>query len=277
MAAKKKAAKKAVKPQPSAGPELPKGMDYADLGISGFEHTNADDLGLPFLNIVQKGSPEVDKTHKDYATMRIEGCEVGAIVNSLSREILYQDGQEPLLFTPCTHQKLYVEWRQRKDGGGFVQSHQDPDILKNATRNDKNQDILPNGNIIQTTSYFFGSYVDASGTQVKAILGMTSTQLKKARLWLNSMLSRKAMVNGKPAPVPMFGCEYGLTTQPESNDKGSWFGWNVECAGFVTDRNLLMESAGWAKQAIKGRDQLLLGAAAGSEATGGNEPPENVL
>ena len=43
--------------------------------------------------------------------------------------------------------------------------------------------------------------------------------------------------NGLFTP-PMYSQMYRLTTQPESNDKGKWFGWEVERIGTVDDQGL---------------------------------------
>jgi hypothetical protein len=199
---------------------------------TGFENTRQEDLGIPFLTIIQKGSPEIDTDHKDYPSKKLEGVKVGSIIDSQSREILWVDDKDdPVQFIACSHIKLYQEWRPKNQGGGFVRSHADQAILADCKRNDKNQDILPNGNEIQTTSYFYGTYWDEAGEEWKrAIIGMTSTQLKKARKWLNKMSALK--VNGKTPP--MFSHVYSLITVPESNDKGSWKGWGIEVNRILT-------------------------------------------
>jgi hypothetical protein len=43
--------------------------------------------------------------------------------------------------------------------------------------------------------------------------------------------------NGLFTP-PMYSQMYRLSTQPESNDKGKWFGWEVERIGTVDEQGL---------------------------------------
>ena len=56
---------------------------------------------------------------------------------------------------------------------------------------------------------------------------MSSTQLKKSRKWLSQMQSLTAKGQNGVFVLPMMSQVYNLTTVAESNDKGSWFGWEV--------------------------------------------------
>jgi hypothetical protein len=200
-------------------------MDWGQESGAGFEFTKPEDFGIPFLVILQKGSPEVDPDHKDYATKKIAGAQAGMIMNTLARKIVFDPASDPLQFIPCSFIKLYQEWRPREQGGGFVMSHKNASILTTCTRNEKNQDILPNGNTIITTSYFQGLYMDTDEWVWKqAIVAMSSTQLKKARSWLNTMSSIR--MNG--ITPPMYSHVYAITTVAESNQKGNWRGWKIE-------------------------------------------------
>jgi hypothetical protein len=230
-------------------------IDWSQYGTTGFEKTTTEDLGIPFLAIVQSGSPELKKSHKDYETKKIEGVEEGSIFNTVTRAHLYAPGSEPLIVVPCAYEKTYNEWKVRGDGmggGGFIRSHSNPAIINECTRNERNQDILPNGNQIVTTGVFFLKYY-FNGTWEPAILSMVSTQLKKARQWLNMMMAIKQ--DGRP--LPMFSHKYAITTAAESNANGSWFGWHIEGAGRVVDANLIADAASVAKKIVSGnRPQL---------------------
>lgn len=146
--------KKQTKTDMPAEPQVPaatggeNSMEWAQEGApTGFENTRPEDFGIPFLSLLQKGSPEVDADHKDHATKGIEGAEQGMVINTLTRELVYsKDEGTPLMFLPVTHEKLWQEWKPRNQGGGFVQSHTSPVILTKCTRNEKNKDVLANGN-----------------------------------------------------------------------------------------------------------------------------------
>jgi hypothetical protein len=65
---------------------------------------------------------------------------------------------------------------------------------------------------------------------------MKSTQLKKAASGTAMMQSVKmAGKNGLFTP-PMYSQMYKLSTVAESNDKGKWYGWEVERTGPVEVR-----------------------------------------
>jgi hypothetical protein len=217
-------------------------IDYSKYaGATGFEKVTTQDLGVPFLSIIQKGSPEVDKTHKDFSTKKIQGASVGDVFNTVSREILYTEGGDPIIFIPCFFEKMFVEWKPRDEGGGIVKSHTDPNILSRCTRGEDGRDVLPNGNNIITTAYFLGLVVHGDRDPERCIIGMSSTQLKKARGWLNMMQSIKITVNGNKQPAPMFSHRYNITTIAEQNQHGGWYGWKIEGGGQVTIESLLNE------------------------------------
>lgn len=240
-------------------PDMSTDVDWSDEQVSGFESTRPEDLGIPFLTILQKGSPEVDETHQDHGHKKIEGAKAGMIINTLTRELVYSDRNKPLEFIPCHHVKLYQEWRPRNNSGGFVTSHPNATILTSCTRNERNEDVLPNGNIINTTSYFYGFYFHG-GQWNKAIIALTSTQLKKARSWLNMMSSIR--IAGKTPP--MFSHVYNTITAIENNDKGSWYGWKFEISHALKASN--SEIIDQARQvAVQMSNQKLLGAS--TEAT----------
>lgn len=221
-----KQTKKPVQEQPKAVDQevVADAYDWGQEQTTGFEATRAEDLGIPFLALLQKGSPEVDEDHADHETKGIEGAEAGMIINTVSRVIVYgKDENEPLIFIPAFHEKLYQEWKARESGGGFVQSHRSAVILTKTSRNEKNQDVLANGNTIITTAYFYG-FALIGGEWVRTILPLQSTQLKKARGWLNMMHGIR--IGGKMPP--MYSHAYRLTTVKESNEKGNWWGIKIE-------------------------------------------------
>lgn len=204
---------------------------------SGYESVTQQDLGIPFLAIIQKGSPEVDEDHEDHATKKIANSKVGCIFNTTSRELVYTPGAEPLQFIAVYFKKMYVEWAPNR--GGIVHSHTDSRILEQTTKDEDGRDVLKNGNTVVTTAYFFGYYLNESGERIRSVIGMSSTQLKKSRSWLNLMHARK--IPGTSTPFPMYAQVFNLGTVGESNAKGSWRGWTIESSHIISDRALLDE------------------------------------
>lgn len=237
-------------------------IDYSKYSdASGFERVTSQDLGTPFLVIIQKGSPEVDKTHPQYATKKVAGAGIGDIINTVSREIVHSEGGDPITFVPCFFEKLFVEWKPRDEGGGMVMAHRDPNIIARCTRGEDGRDMLPNGNNIITTAYFLGLIIHADRDPERVVIGMSSTQLKKSRGWLNMMQAIKVEVNGQKQPAPMFSHKYSISTVAEQNQHGGWYGWNIAGAGPVTAASLLDEGHSIAVESSR-RTPLQLGSSA---------------
>ncbi len=241
---------------------------WNEADVTGFENVGAEDLGIPFLTIIQKGSAEFDTTHQKYREKKIDGCAVGDVIDIIARQVVYKAGGEPIVVVPVHWDKLYMEWKPRTaTGGGIVQAHKDPAILNNCRRNSKNLDELPNGNIIVTTAYFHVVEIKDGALGKRYMIGMSSTQLTKSRRWLNMAQSIKIRVpNGSLITPPIFSHAYALSTQPESNDKGSWMGWSIAVHDMVTDGSMAEELLEIAKGCkITGTDDAVKSSAAASD------------
>lgn len=224
-------------------------MDWSQQGIpSGFEATRQEDLGIPFLAIIQDMSPQVKKSDPNYAVKKIEGASAGDVFNTLTNTVVHTFGRDAIEFIPCFHERLFVEWTPREKGGGMVKAHKNANILLECTRNEKGQDMLRNGNVVITTSYFYG-LAKMGEEWTPCVIGMSSTQLKHARDWLNRMMSiRLDGPRGKYTP-PMFSHVYQLSTVAESKNNNSWFGWKVSMKGQLQDPLLATRAVETAKNA----------------------------
>ena len=196
-----------------------------DAGV-GQESMDREDYMIPRLQILQSLSPQVNK--RDGA--HIEGAEAGFILNTVTREAY--DGEKGIVVIPINYRRAYIEWKPRGAGGGLIRDHgNDSSILQDCTRDEETfRDLTKDGNEIVTTAEYYCYVVDVhTGVFTQALIAMSSSQLKKARRW-NSMIAQLQIENPKgglfnPA---CFWNAYKLTTIPEENDKGSWFGWQID-------------------------------------------------
>tara|TARA_R100000656_G_scaffold117522_2_gene90909 strand:+ start:5677 stop:6483 length:807 start_codon:yes stop_codon:yes gene_type:complete len=193
---------------------------------AGQESMEREDYMIPRLQILQSLSPQVNK--RDGA--HIEGAEAGFILNTVTREA--HDGETGIIVVPVNYRRAYIEWKPRGSGGGLIRDHgADSAILQGCTRDEETfRDLTKEGNEIVTTAEYFCYVVDVkTGTFNQALIAMTSSQLKKARRW-NSMIAQLQIPNpnGGLFNPACFWNAYKLTTVPEENDKGSWFGWQVD-------------------------------------------------
>lgn len=204
----------------------------AESGDHGFTR---NDLTLPFIRILQKLSPELDKKKGVY----IEGADEGDFFNPATGE--FYSGQDGIFFVPVVYTINYTEWKPREQGGGLIADHgSDAAILQTTTRDDKNRAMTQNGTNINTAGLYFGFLVDLeTGDSQQAIIPMSSTQLKKSRSWNSMIANYRVEVNTKESPrrinPRMWFHVFKLTTVPESNDSGDWMGYKVEREGGVRD------------------------------------------
>lgn len=225
---------------------------FEDFQGAGFSETQTDDYQIPFLRILAQLSPQVNKREGAY----VEGAEAGMLYNTVLNKVY--DGEKGLECIPCHYNRRFVEWVARENGGGYVASYDPTDpIVKTTTKNDRGQDILPNGNTLTNTAQFFVMLLDPDEGFTKAIITMSSTQLKKARRWNTQMQSLKERGKNGLFILPMMSHIWKLTTVPESNDKGSWFGWNHSMVRRLDlsnkdDQSLFEEGVSFSKSVLAG-------------------------
>jgi len=203
------------------------GMFEADANTS-FSNMGSEDFALPFLRVLGQLSPETNKRDAKY----VEGAEAGMIFNTVTRQLY--DGEKGVNVIPCHYKREYVEWSDRGEGTSApVQIHTVESGIIQETKRDANyKDRLPNGNYLENTASYFVLLEDGTA----ALISMKSTQLKVSRSW-NSMMNSIKLKGKKGMFTPaMHSHVYNLKTVQQSNDKGTWFGWNVEKVGPVQDK-----------------------------------------
>ena len=227
----------------SAG--LPANM-FEDDAAKGLGAIGQEDLALPFLKILGQLSPEVNKRDGKY----VEGAEPGMIYNSVSGELY--DGVKGIDVIPCFYKLEYIEWKDRGEGlGAPVAIYDSSSDIMSKTKPDANyKDRLPNGNYIEKTASHF--VIVSGDSPSTALISMKSTQLKISRKW-NSMMSGIKMkgANGMFTPAS-FSHIYKLKTTQMQNDKGTWFGWEVNKVGPVTDKGLYDQARSFSESISKG-------------------------
>ena len=196
--------------------------EFEAFAALGMDQVRSEDMSIPFLRILAQLSPQVNKRDGAY----VDGAEAGMLYNTVANEAY--DGEKGVLVIPCYYNRRYVEWKPREKGGGYVNSYDVDDKIVNTTyRDDRGNDVLPNGNLLTNTAQFFVLLLSEDGMPQRCLITMTSTQLKKARKWVTQMQSRTAMGKNGMFVLPMMSQVYRLRTVEERNDKGSWFGWEI--------------------------------------------------
>jgi hypothetical protein len=212
----------------------------------GAQNISQEDLALPFLKILGQLSPEVNKTHGKY----VEGAEPGKIINTVTNELY-----DKISVVPCHYKRQYVEWQDRGTSSGApVAIHDaDSDIVSQTTRDKSYKDRLPNGNYLENTANHFVLVVGKNPET--ALISMKSTQLKVSRKWNSMMMGLKLQGKNGLFTPPTYSHIYNLSTVQMSNDKGTWFGWDVAKAGPVEDKSIYDMSKSFAESVNKGEVQ----------------------
>jgi len=229
----------------NAGP-LATNVFEADAN-AGSQNITQEDLALPFLKVLGQLSPEVNKQNAKF----INGAEAGMIVNSVTKKIY--DGKKGIEVIPVHYERQYVEWQDRgaTSTGAPVAIHKaDSDIINTTTRDKNWKDRLPNGNYLENTASHF--VILLGDTPSTALISMRATQLKVSKTWNSLMLGLKMQGKNGLFTPPTYSHIYNLKTVQMSNDKGTWFGWDVSQVGPVSDKGVYQIAKNFAEKNSKG-------------------------
>ena len=209
----------------------------------GAQNISQEDLALPFLKILGQLSPEVNKRDGKY----VEGAEPGKIINTVTNALY-----DSINVVPCHYKRQYIEWQDRGTSTGApVAIHDaDSDIISQTTRGKDYKDRLPNGNYLDNTASHFVLVV--GDNPETALISMKSTQLKVSRKWNSMMMGLKMQGKTGLFTPPTYSHIYNLSTVQMSNDKGTWFGWDVAKVGPVTDKPIYDMAKSFAESVGKG-------------------------
>jgi len=199
---------------------------------AGSQNMTQEDLALPFLKVLGQLSPEVNKQNAKF----INSAEPGMIVNSVTKEL--HDGKKGIDVIPVHYERQYVEWQDRgQSGNAPVAIHKaDSDILSTTTRDKSWKDRLPNGNYLENTANHF--VILLGKTPSTALISMKATQLKISRKWNSLMMGLKLQGKNGLFTPPTYSHIYNLKTIQMTNDKGTWYGWDVTRVGPVADKGV---------------------------------------
>ena len=191
--------------------------------MAGFEQINAGTMAVPFVRILQKLSPQLDKKKPEY----IPGAEEGHWYNTASKKV-YGNKISVLVLK---FEQTCLEWRPNR--GGFAGNH----TMENAailatpeTRGIFGGWKTKDGNSLQETYVYMCLDVNAPA-EGPFVISLSSSMIKGAREW-NRLMVTHVMDNGERAKP--YYLIWDLTTDYRENDKGSWYTPSARFAGYVT-------------------------------------------
>lgn len=187
--------------------------DYGDLSGTGYEEVTNDDLVIPFLNVLQANSPQVED---------LDNAKAGMFYNTTTQELL--DGDKGFVFQPIYNTKAFVEWVPRDKGGnGAPVTQYDPDS------NEVKEAIAANGgskygglsigeNSLIETHYVYGFVLDEKGKEIKdfVVLSFSSTKIGPKNKWIQAL---RTVGKG----IPLCANRTIIKSIKQKNEKGSFY------------------------------------------------------
>lgn len=179
----------------------------------GSENVGTEDLIIPRLEIVQALSPAITPNDPGF----IPGAKQGDLINSASRKV-YGDS---VFVVPVHYSKLWLVWRDRQAGGGFLGAYGTPQEAE--ARAEKEGGQKAGVSIVDTPTHLCLLIDTKSGEVNEIMISMPRTKAKISRQW-NSMI--------KLAGGDRFSRVYRIGTQSQKNAKGTFYNFTVAQLGF---------------------------------------------
>ena len=222
---------------------------YGDDAGGGFENQSQQDRSMPFLQVLQTGSPQC----KPRDPKQIQGATAGMVINTVSGKLY--DGERGFILIPSFTEHVFVEWVPRDDGGGFVGRHTiDSEIVAQARARTRDRRLkTPDGkHDLVETFYVYGLVFDIpegvdlrkgfvpiselidlqDGIVDPVIVPFTSTKITPYK-HINTQIGM-FRIPGLPHPQclpPMWAFPLWATTKLEERPAGSSFNYAFKFAG----------------------------------------------
>jgi hypothetical protein len=209
-------------------------LEFAGEGTS----FDSSELQIPFLRIIQAGSPQVKKGKAEY----IATAEQSDMFNNVTMEVF--PGDKGLTVVPCYQTTEYLEFVPMDQGGGFRGKIDPSDPILQRTERQGAKEMLPTGNELVKSDQHYCLVMGEDGISQPVVIDMKSTQLKVSRRWKTQIAMQKIKhpKTGAMITPPLFATQWKFTTVEESNDQGSWFNFSIEKIGLIENRDLMLEA-----------------------------------
>ena len=214
--------------------------DFAADAGKGIEQADRDSVAIPMLMILQSNSPQCDRTQPEY----VKGAQSGDYFLNTTQELFKEEGVNVVL---CYFDRHFLKWMPRNEGGGFrgslttaqyARDVADGKITRQTDDKGREVEMTQEGEVVRDTRVHYVMVVRADGSYTPAVFSLSSTQIKKSKMWLAQIDQFRADgPNGKFQP-PSFAHVFNLTAVGESNDQGSWSGVKVSRVGYVMTAEL---------------------------------------
>lgn len=238
---------------------VPDFMDEGDFG-GGFEGADNSAYAIPFLQILQKMSPVVDKDDAKY----IEGAQAGMLFNSVTQQLF--DGKEGTTIIPCSYKRSFIQWGGREGAEKGFKGEFTPEQIEEMTA--KGEIVASEGKLFkpekdgsfhekksdryEDTRLHFVLVDDGSGNFTQAMLSLSASQIKASKMLMTALQQKKIDTPRGRATPPTFANLVKVTTVGMKNDQGTWSGLRMDLDGLVTDKLLYEDAKAFYKAVVSG-------------------------
>lgn len=193
-------------------------FDYSQDAGLGMEGTDKSSFAIPFIAILQGQSPQIET---------VEGAKPGLFINTVTNQLFKE-----MYVIPCAYQRRFLRWAPREEGGGYRGDYSPVDVelgkVEGAALNDEGRYMIGKDELKDTRNHFVLAQSATGGFQ-RALISLSSTQIKKSKRWMSQIQGIEMKdAKGKTFNPASFMFMYKLSTVKEENNKGSWYGLLVE-------------------------------------------------
>lgn len=216
---------------------------FLDDAGGGMEEATAESFAIPFLSILQKGSPQVDEA----SGQQIKGAKQGMIFETVTKTLF--DGNKGVELVQAHYKRVWLRWGARDAGGGFKGEIAPEMLAKMRADNqiveskgitmvaDKNGevDLDESDRVIDTRVHYMLLVDRKKKTAKRCVLSLSRTQVKKSRDLMSMFAEYRAEDNGEEYQPPTYQHIINMTTVPEKNDQGTWYGVAFKMVDLIDD------------------------------------------
>lgn len=234
--------------------------DFAADAGRGMEGATQESFAIPFLMTLQKGSPQVDEA----SGVAIEGAKAGMFFDNVTGQMY--DGKAGVQIVPCAYRRVFIRWGSEASGEGFKGELEPETVaemrargeikeldnrlyipLEDGTVNEKRCDRLSD-----TRNHYVLVLDEERGFWKEALVSLSSTQIKKSKMLMSALASVKLEGASGAFTPPTFANVVRVTSVPESNDKGTWYGVRFQLEGQVSRGDVYAAAKAFHGKVVKG-------------------------
>jgi len=203
---------------------------------AGMEEASADSFAIPFLSILQKGSPQVDEA----SGKALKGAKAGMLFINVGNVMF--DGSKGIELVQAHYKRVWLRWGSRDAGGGFkgeiapealAKMRSEGQIVEVKGRNyvaDRNGDVDPDAadRVVDTRVHYMLLIDRKKKTFKRCVLSLSSTQVRKSKDLMSMFADLRLEEDGQEYQPATYQSIIKMTTVPEKNDQGTWYGASFE-------------------------------------------------